>query len=63
MSIQEFHSRLVQTDAANLHPAQQQSSLMSALRRLSLVENLRKIIEKPVFPLDWPVWTSGLAEQ
>jgi hypothetical protein len=52
MSIQDFHSQLKN--------AQQNDALMSTLRRLSLVEDLKAVVHDPVTPTaDWGPWASA----
>jgi hypothetical protein len=53
MSIQEFQTQLAQ--------ANEQDSLMSALNRLSLLEDLSAVTGSNDRPLDtWAPWTSNL---
>jgi hypothetical protein len=54
LSIQEFQTQLAQ--------ANEQDSLMGALSRLSLLEDLSAVTGNTDQPLDtWTVWTSNLA--
>jgi hypothetical protein len=51
MSIQDFHVQLT--------TAHEQDGLMSTLRRLSQVEDLKAVIQDPTTPSsDWGPWNS-----
>jgi hypothetical protein len=51
MSIHDFHAQLA--------TANEDESLMSTLRRLSMVEDLKAVIQDPANPtVDWAPWNS-----